>query len=97
MLAELPVTSLTRLAAYIDETGDRGLRPNSSPVFGMAAVVLDDSAETVARRQLAIDEPRDLPPIRHLASRPQVSWNMASFSPRAAVTQSPRLGRRKAR
>ncbi|GGK52605.1 DUF3800 domain-containing protein [Nocardia camponoti] len=31
-----------RVWAYIDETGDRGSGPNSSPVFGMAAVIVDD-------------------------------------------------------
>lgn len=31
-----------RLYAYIDETGDRGNSTKSSPIFGMAAVVVDD-------------------------------------------------------
>lgn len=30
---------------YIDETGDRGCAPNSSPIFGMAAVLLDDCGQ----------------------------------------------------
>ncbi|GGB26293.1 hypothetical protein GCM10011492_15630 [Flexivirga endophytica] len=32
-----------RLWAYIDETGDRGIGPRSSPIFGMAAVIADTS------------------------------------------------------
>lgn len=46
------------LHAYIDETGDRGLpsKPGSSPIFGMAAILLtDDSAKAV---RLAIDQLR---------------------------------------
>lgn len=35
-----------RLFAYIDETGDRGARPESSPIFGMACVLVDDVGAT---------------------------------------------------
>ncbi|PKW14423.1 DUF3800 domain-containing protein [Saccharopolyspora spinosa] len=31
-----------RLHVYVDETGDRGAGKDSSPIFGMAAIVLDD-------------------------------------------------------
>lgn len=43
---------------YIDETGDRGQSPASSPIFGMAAVLVDDQAATDLRqavRQLRRD------------------------------------------
>lgn len=40
------------ISAYIDETGDRGTAANSSPIFGMAAIVVDDRAEAVARAAL---------------------------------------------
>lgn len=45
------------LSAYIDETGDRGLlRSGSSPIFGMAAILLtEDSASAV---RAAIDQLR---------------------------------------
>lgn len=46
------------LHAYIDETGDRGLlsKPGSSPIFGMAAILLtDDSARAI---QAAVDQLR---------------------------------------
>ena len=32
-----------RFGAYIDETGDRGLGTNSSPIFGMAAIVIRET------------------------------------------------------
>lgn len=32
----------SRLYAYIDETGDRGSNVGSSPIFGMAAVIVDE-------------------------------------------------------
>ena len=34
---------------YIDETGDRGRGPRSSPIFGMAAVLVDDQAAIALR------------------------------------------------
>ncbi|EYT66877.1 hypothetical protein H489_0100770 [Curtobacterium flaccumfaciens UCD-AKU] len=39
------------LHAYIDETGDRGLlsKPGSSPVFGMAAILLTDESALAVR------------------------------------------------
>jgi len=36
------VDSGSRVYAYVDETGDRGASPASSPIFGMSAVILDD-------------------------------------------------------
>lgn len=39
--------------AYIDETGDRGYSPSSSPIFGMAAVLADDEGVLDLRRALA--------------------------------------------
>jgi len=41
---------------YIDETGDRGQGPTSSPIFGMAAVLVDDNAATALR--LAVEQLR---------------------------------------
>jgi hypothetical protein len=38
-----------RLHVYIDETGDRGGSPKSSPIFGMAAVLLDDAGAQAIR------------------------------------------------
>lgn len=47
------VLRLPRLTAYIDETGDRGpLKGNASPIFGMAAVIVDNGAERAARGAL---------------------------------------------
>lgn len=44
------VQRLPRLTAYIDETGDRGtLKGNASPIFGMSAVIVDNTAENAAR------------------------------------------------
>jgi hypothetical protein len=42
------------LHAYIDETGDRGLlsKPGSSPVFGMAAILLTDDSAAAVRRAI---------------------------------------------
>lgn len=40
------------LNAYIDETGDRGSSGNASPIFGMAAVVVEDTAERAMREAL---------------------------------------------
>lgn len=34
---------------YIDETGDRGQKPGASPIFGMAAVVVDDHSAAALR------------------------------------------------
>lgn len=42
--------------AYIDETGDRGKGPNSSPIFGMAAVIVDDVSAPLLRA--AVDQLR---------------------------------------
>lgn len=39
-----------RLYAYIDETGDRGNSEKSSPIFGMAAVVVDERSAVSLRR-----------------------------------------------
>lgn len=48
-----PYASYPLLRAYIDETGDRGvLKGNASPIFGMAAVLVDDAGEKEARRVL---------------------------------------------
>lgn len=33
----------TQVHVYVDETGDRGASPKSSPIFGMAAIVLDEA------------------------------------------------------
>lgn len=45
-----------RLWAYIDETGDRGMGPKSSPIFGMAALLADvDGARNV---RSAVDQLR---------------------------------------
>lgn len=33
---------------FIDETGDRGDSSNASPIFGMAAILLDKAAEQAA-------------------------------------------------
>ncbi|MEP9417477.1 DUF3800 domain-containing protein [Gordonia sp. VNQ95] len=38
-----------RLYAYIDETGDRGTNVGSSPIFGMAAVIVDDASARTLR------------------------------------------------
>jgi hypothetical protein len=38
-----------RVYVYVDETGDRGGSPQSSPVFGMAALVLDEEGSTAVR------------------------------------------------
>lgn len=35
-----------RIHVYIDETGDRGSSARSSPIFGMAAILLDQEGET---------------------------------------------------
>ncbi|HEV7648718.1 MAG TPA: DUF3800 domain-containing protein [Actinophytocola sp.] len=42
---------------YVDETGDRGQRPTSSPIFGMAAVLVDDHAAIALR--LAVKQLRN--------------------------------------
>jgi len=44
--------------AYIDETGDRGASPQSSPIFGMAAIILDEQGAVATRaavKQLRAD------------------------------------------
>ncbi|MFC7485416.1 DUF3800 domain-containing protein [Knoellia sp. CPCC 206453] len=39
---------MTRVYAYVDETGDRGAAPSSSPVFGMAAILVpEDRASAI--------------------------------------------------
>lgn len=43
------VLQLPRIRAYVDETGDRGHGPSSSPIFGMSAVLVDEKAELEAR------------------------------------------------
>ncbi|WP_156516457.1 DUF3800 domain-containing protein [Nocardia arizonensis] len=40
----------SRVWAYVDETGDRGSGPSASPVFGMAAVLVDDLGAVELRR-----------------------------------------------
>lgn len=46
----LSVTMASRdLYAYIDETGDRGPSSRSSPIFGMAAVLVDDAGAAELR------------------------------------------------
>ncbi|MDI2032101.1 DUF3800 domain-containing protein [Saccharopolyspora sp. TS4A08] len=42
-----------RVHAYIDETGDRGSSARSSPIFGMAAVVLDERGVGNVRRAIS--------------------------------------------
>jgi hypothetical protein len=44
------VSADRRITVYIDETGDRGGSPSSSPIFGMAAVVVDDEGADRLRR-----------------------------------------------
>ena len=39
-----PLSHHSRVHVYIDETGDRGLGESASPIFGMAAVIVDDGA-----------------------------------------------------
>jgi hypothetical protein len=41
---------------YIDETGDRGQKPGASPIFGMAAVLVDD--RSAAELRLAVKQLR---------------------------------------
>lgn len=41
-----------RIDVYIDETGDRGNGPRSSPIFGMAAVIVPATAQTGLRRAI---------------------------------------------
>ncbi|MFB6479494.1 DUF3800 domain-containing protein [Streptomyces virginiae] len=41
------------LRAYIDETGDRGIQPSSSPFFAFAAVVTPDEAEADLRAAMS--------------------------------------------
>ncbi|MFD4430151.1 DUF3800 domain-containing protein [Nocardia sp. NPDC058497] len=43
----------TRVFAYIDETGDRGTSAGSSPLFGMAAVIVDESAGMALRQTVS--------------------------------------------
>jgi Protein of unknown function (DUF3800) len=38
-----------QIHVYVDETGDRGSRPASSPIFGMAAIVLDEAGASAIR------------------------------------------------
>lgn len=47
-----------KVYVYIDETGDRGRGPNASPIFGFAAVLVDDAGGVELRRavqQLRVD------------------------------------------
>lgn len=39
-----------RVSVYIDETGDRGSGPAASPIFGMAAVLVDDGGADALRQ-----------------------------------------------
>jgi len=59
--AQLPVVpfvaptwaqDLPRLRAYVDETGDRGMRDTASPIFGMAGVIVNEPGEAAARAAL---------------------------------------------
>ncbi|WP_142093191.1 DUF3800 domain-containing protein [Propioniferax innocua] len=62
-------TKQPRIFAYVDETGDRGLSSKASPVFGMAAVMVDDDGAAELRQVV-----RD---IRELFSVPEgtvMSW-----------------------
>lgn len=46
----VPVGAGSRVWAYVDETGDRGSGPNASPIFGMAAVLVNDVGAVELRR-----------------------------------------------
>ncbi|ANY06090.1 DUF3800 domain-containing protein [Pseudonocardia sp. HH130630-07] len=48
--------AISDVYTYIDETGDRGSGPTSSPVFGMAAVLVDDGSAAALR--LAVNQLR---------------------------------------
>ncbi|MGO4256438.1 DUF3800 domain-containing protein [Marmoricola sp. RAF53] len=55
---------MSRFFAFVDETGDRGTAPNSSPVFGMAAVIMPEHAapalrEAVSRLRTDLAVPED--------------------------------------
>lgn len=47
-----PHNSSKRVHVYIDETGDRGRSSASSPIFGMAAVIIEQSDTSVLRQAL---------------------------------------------
>lgn len=47
------MTDPPRLFAYIDETGDRGAGSSSSPIFGMAGVLVDDDGGIALRAAVA--------------------------------------------
>ena len=74
------IAQLPTLGAYIDETGDRGRGPKASPVFGMAAVIVEPTAEVAAR--LALQQLRS--DFGTPATRP-LSWkdDIKSNHPRA--------------
>jgi hypothetical protein len=61
------------LRAYVDETGDRGSSSNASPIFGMAAVIVDSAAEVMARTALAtLRSDFHVPPTRPMSWKEDV-------------------------
>ncbi|MEV4734463.1 DUF3800 domain-containing protein [Saccharopolyspora sp. NPDC049426] len=48
------MSSAPRVHAYIDETGDRGASASSSPIFGMAAIVLDEGGVANVREAIGL-------------------------------------------
>lgn len=63
------MSSQPRVWAYVDETGDRGVRNTSSPVFGMAAVLVTDSG-AVQLRQAVTQLRADF----HVPANKVLSW-----------------------
>lgn len=43
-----------RVYVYVDETGDRGASPKSSPIFGMAAIIVDDGGAVATREAVKV-------------------------------------------
>ncbi|MGA4958578.1 DUF3800 domain-containing protein [Streptomyces lavendulocolor] len=90
-ITEVDVTSSRGLLrAYIDETGDRGIQPSSSPFFAFAAVVVADEAEpglravmSSLRRDLKVPTGKALHWNQHVkthARRQHVAGSMAQLS-----------------
>ncbi|MDO5501382.1 MAG: DUF3800 domain-containing protein, partial [Propionibacteriaceae bacterium] len=53
---------------YIDETGDRGRSQNASPVFGFAALLVDDLGAVDLRRAVQkLRQDFHVPPTRHMS------------------------------
>jgi hypothetical protein len=44
------VSTLPILRVYLDETGDRGFRPTSSPLFGFCAVAVPEEQDPLLRQ-----------------------------------------------